>query len=181
MRSGGESNTMIQWILIGLLTAVAFLTDIRHHIIPNWLTVCGVFAGLSYHSLLTGIDGFQFSICGLLFGLVLLFILYVFGALGAGDVKLFAAFGAIAGMEFVMISLIYSLLYSGLIGISILIVQKKLLQRMFWVINSLFSFLILKEWLVLQSIPQNQLLRFPFMWAVLPAIFTYGLSQKGII
>jgi prepilin peptidase CpaA len=172
---------MIQWILIGLLTAVAFFTDIRQQIIPNWLTVCGVFAGLCYHSMLAGIDGFVFSLYGLLLGFVLLFILYMFGALGAGDVKLFAAFGAIAGMEFVMISLIYTLLYSGLIGISILIIQKKLLLRMLWVFNSLFSFLILKEWLVFQSIPQSQLLRFPFMWAVLPAILTYGLSLKGII
>jgi prepilin peptidase CpaA len=172
---------MIQWILIGILTVIAFFIDIRHHIIPNWLTVCGAFVGICYHSMLGGIDGFIFSLCGLLLGLVLLFILYMFGALGAGDVKLFAALGALAGMEFVMISLTYTLLYSGLIGISILIVHKKLLQRMLWVFNSLFSFIILKDWLVIQSIPQNQLLRFPFMWAVLPAILTYGLTLKGII
>jgi prepilin peptidase CpaA len=80
-----------------------------------------------------------------------------------------------------MISLTYTLLYSGLIGISILIVQKKLLQRMLLVFKSLFLFIILKDWLVMQSIPQSQLLRFPFMWAVLPAILTYGLTLKGII
>lgn len=172
---------MIQWGLIGLLTSIAFITDIRHCRIPNWLTFSGVWGGLLYHGVLEGMKGVLFSVFGLLFGLVLLFILYLFGAIGAGDVKLFAAYGAIAGMEFVTHSMVYAVLYAGLIGMAILIVQKKLLQRMLWIFHALFSFLIMKELLVFHNIPQNQMLRFPFMWAVLPAIFTYGFSMKGMI
>jgi prepilin peptidase CpaA len=172
---------MIQWSLIGLLTGIASFTDIRRYRIPNWLTISGVCVGLSYHALNEGMNGLLFSVFGFVFGLVLLFILYLFGALGAGDVKLFAAYGAIAGMEFVTHSLVYAVIYAGLIGIVILIIQKKLFQRMLWIFHALFNFLILKELLVFKSIPQNQMLQFPFMWAVVPAIFTYGLSMKGVI
>jgi prepilin peptidase CpaA len=172
---------MIQWGLIGMLTSIAFFTDIRHCRIPNWLTFSGVLGGLLYHGILEGMNGILFTIYGLLFGLLLLFILYLIGAIGAGDVKLFAAYGAIAGMEFVTYSMVYAVLYAGLIGIAVLIVQKKLVQRMLWILHAMFSFFIMKELLVFQTIPQNQMLRFPFMWAVLPAIFTYGFSMKGMI
>jgi len=172
---------MIQWGLIGILTGIAFITDIRHCRIPNWLTFSGVLGGLIYHGIMEGMKGLLFSLYGLLFGLVLLFILYLFGAIGAGDVKLFAAYGAIAGIEFVTHSMVYAVLYAGLIGIAVLIVQKKLVQRMLWIFHGLLSFLIMKELLVFKDIPQNQMLRFPFMWAVLPAIFTYGFSMRGMI
>jgi prepilin peptidase CpaA len=172
---------MIQWSLVILLTAFAFFTDIRYRIIPNWLTVSSVLAGMIFHIITNGTDGFIFSICGLFLGLFMLFLMYVVGALGAGDVKLFAAFGAIAGMEFVMNSLVYALIYAGIIGCIILITQKKLISRMFWVLHIVFSLIIMKEWKVFQSLPQKQLLRFPFMWAVLPAVITYGLSMKGFI
>src|SRR4051794_4055615 len=101
---------MIQWSVIASLTLIAFYIDIRHHIIPNWLTVSGILLGLIYHLSTAGIEGFVYSISGFIVGLGLLFILYLFGAIGAGDVKLFAAYGAIAGMEFVFQSLIYTLL-----------------------------------------------------------------------
>jgi prepilin peptidase CpaA len=109
------------------------------------------------------------------------YLMYAVGAIGAGDVKLFAAFGAIAGMEFVMNSLVYALIYAGIIGCIILIAQKKLISRLFWVLHIIFSLIFMKEWKVFQSLPQKQLLRFPFMWAVLPAVVTYGLSMKGFI
>jgi prepilin peptidase CpaA len=171
---------MVEWSLITVLTALAFIIDIRHRIIPNWLTVTGVMAGILYHVCTKGIEGLAFSISGLFIGLAVLFILYLLGAIGAGDVKLFAAYGAVAGTEFVMQSIIYTLIYACLIGIVILIIQKKLFSRMLWVFNTLFSFLIMKKWSVFQTFQPKQMLRFPLMWAVLPAIFTYGLSLKGI-
>jgi prepilin peptidase CpaA len=172
---------MVQWSLITVLTAIAFIIDIRYCIIPNWLTITGVIAGLIYHICSEGIEGLVFSIIGLLIGLVLLSLLYILGAIGAGDVKLFAAYGAVAGMEFVMQSIIYTLLYACLIGIVILIIQKKLIHRMLWIFDNLFLFIIMKKWSVFQTLQPNQMLRFPLMWAVLPAIFTYGLSLKGMI
>jgi prepilin peptidase CpaA len=172
---------MIQWSVITVLTALAFYIDIRHKIIPNWLTVSGTLLGLFYHVIADGIEGLIYSISGLIVGLVLLLILYVFGAIGAGDVKLFAAYGAVAGMEFVLQSIIYTLFYACMIGIVVLVIQKKLFHRMVWVFNTLFSFLIMKNLSGFQTLQPKQMLRFPLMWAVLPAIFTYSLSLKGMI
>jgi prepilin peptidase CpaA len=172
---------MIQWIVITVLTAIAFYIDIRHHLIPNWLTVSGILLGLLYHATSEGVEGLVFSISGLFIGLVLLLILYAFKAIGGGDVKLFAAYGAVAGTEFVLQSMIYTLFYACLIGIVVLVIQKKIFQRILWVFNTLFSFLIMRNWVVFQSLQPDQMLRFPLMWAVLPAILTYSLSMKGMI
>jgi prepilin peptidase CpaA len=172
---------MIQWGLIITLIGIAFFTDIRHRIIPNWLTFTAVISGIIFHLMAEGMTGLFFSACGLFCGFGILFILYLMGALGAGDVKLFAAIGALAGVEFVMNSIVYAMIYAGLIGFIILIIQKKFIQRLIWVIYTLFSCLIMKEWKVFQTLPQNQMLHFPFMWAVLPAIITYGLSMRGLI
>jgi prepilin peptidase CpaA len=172
---------MIQWGLVITLIIIAFFTDIRHRIIPNWLTLTMVPIGIIFHFFTEGFSGLLFSILGLITGFAMLFILYLFGALGAGDVKLFAAIGALAGVEFVMNSLVYAMVYAGLIGLIILIIQKKLAQRSIWLLHSLFSFLVMKEWKFFQSLPRNQMLHFPFMWAVLPAILTYGMNLKGLI
>lgn len=172
---------MITWCMIGILTALAFYWDIRFRIIPNSLTVSGAVIGIIYHLYLNGAAGLLVSVCGLCLGFILFYILFALGALGAGDVKLFAAFGSIAGMEFVLQNMVYSILYAGLIGLGILIYQKKLLQRSVWMFQVLFSFLVLKEWKAFNQIQKNQLLRFPFMWAVMPAIITYGCSLKGMI
>jgi prepilin peptidase CpaA len=172
---------MIQWSLVIALIGIAFFTDIRQRIIPNWLTLSAVLCGILFHIMADGMNGLLFSAWGLFCGFGILFILYLFGALGAGDVKLFAAIGALAGVEFVMNSIIYAMIYAGLIGFIILIIQKKFIQRLLWVVYTIFSLLVMKEWKAFHSLPQNQMLHFPFMWAVLPAIITYGLSMRGLI
>ena len=92
-----------------LLTLVigAAIYDVRYRRIPNWLTVSGVVAGLLlnaflYHDTPSGIFGlpgviFSLKGLGMAFGLYL--VLYALRAMGAGDVKLMAAVGAIVGWE----------------------------------------------------------------------------------
>jgi prepilin peptidase CpaA len=53
--------------------------------------------------------------CGLAF--VLIFTLHVFGAMGAGDVKLFSAIGAVTGAQLVMPTFLVVVLTGGLLAI----------------------------------------------------------------
>jgi prepilin peptidase CpaA len=94
-------------LLLALVLGAA-VYDLRYRRIPNWLTLLGAvlglllntFPGLLYqHFLRADWSGLWFSLkgLGLAFGIYLF--LYALRAMGAGDVKLMAAVGAIAGPQ----------------------------------------------------------------------------------
>lgn len=97
---------------VALLTVVlvtATYTDLRSSRIPNSLTFTAMAIGLITHACLSGVPGILFSLEGLGAGLGLFLLLYASGGIGAGDVKLMAAVGAIVGP--------YGALLSGLLTI----------------------------------------------------------------
>lgn len=88
------------WLILTVAAIVlipAVVTDVRHHRIPNLLAAVGFSAGILLHGLLGGWAGAGLSIASGSLLLVGMFPFYVIGWLGAGDVKLIAAVGAIAG------------------------------------------------------------------------------------
>ncbi|WP_270181367.1 A24 family peptidase [Alkalihalobacillus sp. CinArs1] len=130
---------MIFSILVVTLL-LSFYTDIRSRKILNIVTFPAMLIGLVYHTVTQGLDGFLFSGAGLLVGLLLLFIPYLLGGMGAGDVKLLGAIGALTGVTFVFQSFIYTVLIGGLIGF-ILLVRKIELKRLspLYLFSFLFS------------------------------------------
>ncbi|MFZ0933106.1 MAG: A24 family peptidase [Bryobacteraceae bacterium] len=88
----------VQIMLLALLL-VAAVYDVRFRRIPNWITVTGVAAGLALNTFLFGLPGVWLSLRGLGLGFGAYFVLYVIRAMGAGDVKLMAAVGAMVGWE----------------------------------------------------------------------------------
>ncbi|WBY02597.1 A24 family peptidase [Ramlibacter tataouinensis] len=100
--------------LIGLL-GVAAVIDWRTMRIPNWLTVGGMAWGLFYNAAhATSIGaGLMASAGGLATGLALLLPLYVLRVMGAGDVKLMAAVGAVVGVPAVLHAMLWSLVAGG--------------------------------------------------------------------
>lgn len=92
-------------LLLLAVAVIAGIYDWRFRRIPNWLTLAGLIAGFSCHCYLGGAaGGWAGSLAGFTtaakgFGLAALvyFALYLARAMGAGDVKLMAALGSIAG------------------------------------------------------------------------------------
>lgn len=160
------------YIFLLIFIILAFFTDVRDEKIPNVLTFSGMIVGLLYHLINSGISGLFFSILGLLTGFGILVILYSIGAVGAGDVKLFCAIGALAGLEFLLYACMYSIIYAGIIGIIIIILRKEFFQRIISSMGYLFNILIVKNIKNVNELKKSQSLRFPFMYAVLPGIIT---------
>lgn len=157
--------------IIFLLAALYF--DAKYQKIPNWLTVSGAVLGLLVHLTLDGMDGLIFSLIGLLAGFIIMLILYVFKAIGAGDVKLFGAIGAFAGIEFTLYGIMYSVIFAGIIGLFILLVSKEFIRRMKGVFYKLFELkLSANKQEVLEDYKKHQVLTFPFMYAVIPGMIT---------
>ena len=93
----------IEIVLLAVLL-VAAVYDVRYRRIPNWVTVTGVALGVALNAFLRAPADAWFSLAGVWFslrGLGLAFgvylVLYVIRAMGAGDVKLMAAVGALVG------------------------------------------------------------------------------------
>jgi len=79
------------------IACIAAFTDLRARVIPNWLTLPAFVCGLMWHVFLGGAEGALFSVLATLLCFTPAYFLFVRGALGGGDVKLFAALGAWLG------------------------------------------------------------------------------------
>jgi prepilin peptidase CpaA len=79
------------------LTCVAAFTDARGGVIPNWLTLPTLAAAPLAHALLSGPGALAWSLAGAVASAAVPSALFVRGAMGGGDVKLFAAAGALIG------------------------------------------------------------------------------------
>lgn len=89
--------THISSIVVAALVLTAAITDFRRRRIPNWLTLTGVLMGLLLRTASGGWAGLGMAAEGMILGLGVYFIFYVLHAIGAGDVKLMAAIGAVLG------------------------------------------------------------------------------------
>jgi prepilin peptidase CpaA len=90
--------------------------------IPNWLTMSGAVAGLTLNCF-GGLAQFLHGFFGLLLGLGLLILPFALGWLGAGDVKLFGAVGAILGVQWIPRVLFYSGVAGGILALFIMVVR----------------------------------------------------------
>ena len=121
-------------VLLAVL-AVSLYSDIRYRKIYNLVTMPAVIAGMIYHTLVGGINGLFLSFAGFAVGLALLLIPFLMGGIGAGDVKLLGAIGALKGPSFVLYSGLASAIAGGIIVLFLLLyrgILTKVLSNMAW-------------------------------------------------
>lgn len=99
-------------LVLGVV-AVATTTDLRSRRIPNRLTLPAALAGLVLNATFSGGDGVLASASGWALGCALLLPLFLLRGLGAGDVKLVAALGALKGPEFVFFTCLWAAVFGG--------------------------------------------------------------------
>lgn len=115
-----EYRNIAEGIFLLILACLALINDIRYYKIPNKLNftfiVIGVFFGLLCGEL-------KEHMLGMLLPLVL-FPLFMFRMMGAGDIKLFCALGAVTGFPHIVSIVAYSILFNGVIAFVLMIVRK---------------------------------------------------------
>src|ERR1700691_6104168 len=110
-------------ILLGTLVLIAAIFDIRFRRIPNWLVLAGITVGFTWNAYSSGWSGLGRAAAGLGLGFVLYFPLYLIRARGAGDVKLLAAVGAIAGPLNCLWIFLSTAILGGIIALLLLMVR----------------------------------------------------------
>jgi len=122
----------VEAVLLTLVLGAA-VYDVRYRRIPNWLTVAGVLVGLALNAFLDqGRSGLLVSsLLGLAIALVVYFVLYALRAMGAGDVKLMAAVGAIVGWPDWFGIFIITAILGGIMAL-ILVAARGRVKKTFW-------------------------------------------------
>lgn len=111
-------------IAVGALLAAAAWTDLRYLRIPNKLTVLFALGGILHHGFAEGLQGTIASTAGVLAGFVPLYLMFRFGGIGGGDVKLFGAIGTWFGPLPTLQLLLGSIAAGG--GIALLLLALRL-------------------------------------------------------
>ena len=88
-------------VTLTAILAVAAVSDLRTRRIPNWLTLPAIPVGITAQALFG--DGLWAGLAGFGAALAAFILLFAVGAMGAGDVKLFAAVGAFVGIRHLLI------------------------------------------------------------------------------
>lgn len=106
-------------LCVGVFTLVAAICDLRFRRIPNRLTAPMCLAGIVYQVAFYGMDGLWASLLGFAVAFGILFVLWIIGSAGGGDVKLISALSTWLGWLMTLKVLLCSLIFvtTGTTGI----------------------------------------------------------------
>ena len=109
-------------------TGLAAVIDLRTRRIPNALTSALAVIGVGIAAAKLGPVGFGGALLGCALGLAFMLPGHLFGATGAGDVKLFAAAGALLGPATTVQAFLYTAIVGGILAVVIAIRRRRLQQ-----------------------------------------------------
>ena len=104
------------------------VVDLQTRRVPNALTFGVAAVGLGLAASGIGSVSLPLAATGLVLGLLLMLPGHLFGATGAGDVKLFAAMGGLLGPKTIVVAFIYTAIAGGLLA-SVVAMNRRLLTR----------------------------------------------------
>jgi prepilin peptidase CpaA len=135
------SHNIATAILFIPMASLITYMDVRYRRIPNALVLITLVGGLMLNTIFGGSHGLLASLGGSALAFALMFFLHVFGTLGAGDVKLFAAIGAVFGSSLVFPTLVVVALTGGAFAICQMIYSRRVRTTMFGVFQFFYGLL----------------------------------------
>ena len=120
---------LLQLALASLVVASA-VYDWRFRKIPNWVNLCGLVLGLGLNGLYFGQNGVGSALMGSGAALLVYLPLYCLRGMGAGDVKLMAAVGALAGPGNWLVIVTVTALAGGLVSLLVVLYKRRLVHTL---------------------------------------------------
>lgn len=116
--------TLLRIALLAIVL-VAGIYDLRFRRIPNWLNLSGIILGVGMNTFLFEAHGLAAAMLGLLCALLVYLPLYLIRGMGAGDVKLMAAVGSIAGPQNWLAIFIATALFGGVVSLILITLKRR--------------------------------------------------------
>ena len=104
-------------ILLAPLAIFVIYYDVRYRRIPNILVLATLIAGIAINTGFGGLEGMLSSVQGFALAFFPMLLMHIFGALGAGDVKLFGAVGAVMGVSLVPLAFVVVVMLGAVLAI----------------------------------------------------------------
>lgn len=111
------SQTLIYILILVPLAAAVVYFDVRYRRIPNTLVVSTLVTGLAVNTIFGGLGGLTGSLKGFALAFIPMLLIHILGAMGAGDVKLFGAIGAVLGAKLVLPTFIIVVMLGGVLAV----------------------------------------------------------------
>ena len=159
------SFTIVDAALLIPLAALITYYDVRYRRIPNAFVLATLVAGVAMNAALGGWQGLLSSLGGCLAAFCLMLLLHVFGAMGAGDVKLFAAIGPVVGSALVVPTFLVVLLTGGLLAV-VTMIRAGAVRETLWRVAQIFVGLLPGWELPRFSVPAERAKTIPYGVAI---------------
>jgi prepilin peptidase CpaA len=104
-------------VLLAPLAIFVIYYDVRYRRIPNVLVLSALLAGVSINTAFGGWQGTLSSVEGFALAFFPMLLMHIFGAMGAGDVKLFGAVGAVLGVGLVPLAFVLVVMLGALLAV----------------------------------------------------------------
>lgn len=127
-------------LVIGVILVIAMFYDIKSNRIPNVLIIFSMLCSATYFFISDKkYEPFD-NLIGMIFPVVVLFILFRIRALGAGDIKLLAFIGSMVGFSRIVNIIIYSMFSILFFGLILIFIQHSLIDRLVCLYKYILSF-----------------------------------------
>ena len=117
-------------LVLFIVILICLITDLRERKIYNKVVFPAATAGIILNTASQGLPGLWISIGGLITGVLIFIVPFAMGGLGAGDVKLLGAVGALKGPLFALYTALGTALIGGVIALLVLLWQSRLLSTL---------------------------------------------------
>lgn len=125
-----------------VIAVVSAVTDLKFGKIFNWVTFPGMALGVILSMIQAGPSGAGTAILGAVIAFGIFSWMFFLGYMGAGDVKLLMAFGALGGIRYVVHVGILSILIGGAFAAVILIWRGRFREFVNKLVTSAMTFLL---------------------------------------
>lgn len=165
-----------------VLLVMALKSDIETCKIKNRLTLTFITIGIITNSIIYGYKGFKNSLLGIIIPIIVLFVLYALKMLGAGDIKLFSALGAVFGAQYIFDILAYSFVAGGIIALFLVIIRGNFKKRIRYLYNYLKLLILTFKFLPYTNFEDKEDGgKFPFGYAVFFGTIVFIIVELDVL
>lgn len=133
-------------IVLLLILIAAVYTDYRQNRIPNWIVVFGIISGCIISFIHGGVGQVLEGLLGLVLPVIILYPVFMIGAIGAGDLKLFAVVGSYLGIKGITISFIIAFIVGAIISLVKMLCFHNFKERIYYFFSYMADVLLKGKW-----------------------------------